>query len=849
MSLSSLSNSKKLLINYSVIWLITIIISSYFRLFPLLNYAPEDASEKATLYVLAQLRSQVIRNVNQTYPDAPKGQREIIIQKSFQDLVHKERHRIRSTINDATQNIDILTQRGINYPYLLASDSFYYYALTKKIAEQGSMSDKIKGSKYFNELMLAPKGHWEPLNWHPYVGFYIYKFLRIFDPDVHLMYAVSFTPIVLTALTLMFFLFICSQLGCQPIPSMVGSLFLALAPIFIKRSTFGWYDNDPYNVLFPMLILGVLLAGLKQNISPKKMFFLAVLTSLTIMLYAHFWQGWMLFLSIISLAGILILLFNHFILKSKLHTKNLFAFFCVIIVGSFASISFAFGTKEFFILFQEGWTALQNFLSPRLSSWPDLYISVGELHNISIIKIIQLIGGYTFFSIAIVGIFYSIYQSFVRHSSSNSYFIIILFTYFITALIIASGAQRFTMLCLTPIALFFTLGLNGITRSAEDILQNKLKIQINVLKIFRIFITVIIVLLSIIPIKNIQKNIRSLLNPIFNETWDRALTQIRNETPPESIINAWWPPGHFIKAISKRRVTFDGATINFPQAYWMANVYLSQSEQEALGILRMLNNSANQATEFLQNQGYSLPTAVSIIKEITKLNEFRARMKFSALFNNKEKEDYIVSLTHKTPPPSYLLLYNEFVEKNIQLGFFGKWNFRQIEQINNNPQLLAKVPPRSSDEYISFLWQLVGGPYKYSETLSQISQIDDTVLFQHRLSINLVTKDSHISSPQYGVGIPHSIFFLLNDNVVEKKLPKANLSYSVLLLGDQQSGYRSILLDRHLARSLLVRLFHFGGKGLKYFKPFVLESDLTKRTQIQVYKVDWEKLEKDLKRQ
>ena len=39
------------------------------------------------------------------------------------------------------------------------------------------------------------------------------------------------------------------------------------------------------------------------------------------------------------------------------------------------------------------------------------------------------------------------------------------------------------------------------------------------------------------------------------------------DNPENSIITTWWPPGHFIKSMAQRRVTFDGATINFPQAY------------------------------------------------------------------------------------------------------------------------------------------------------------------------------------------------------------------------------------------------------------------------------------------
>jgi hypothetical protein len=42
-----------------------------------------------------------------------------------------------------------------------------------------------------------------------------------------------------------------------------------------------------------------------------------------------------------------------------------------------------------------------------------------------------------------------------------------------------------------------------------------------------------------------------------------------------------------------------------------------------------------------------------------------------------------------------------------------------------------------------------------------------------------------------------------------------------------------------------MRLYFLGGKGLRYFEPFIKETDPTNRTQILVYKINWEKFGKD----
>jgi hypothetical protein len=46
-------------------------------------------------------------------------------------------------------------------------------------------------------------------------------------------------------------------------------------------------------------------------------------------------------------------------------------------------------------------------------------------------------------------------------------------------------------------------------------------------------------------------------------------------------------------------------------------------------------------------------------------------------------------------------------------------------------------------------------------------------------------------------------------------------------------------MDTPLAKSLLVRMYFFEGKGLKYFQPLIEESDLTGRTHMYVYQVKW----------
>ena len=103
-----------------------------------------------------------------------------------------------------------------------------------------------------------------------------------------------------------------------------------------------------------------------------------------------------------------------------------------------------------------------------------------------------------------------------------------------------------------------------------------------------------------------------------------------------------------------------------------------------------------------------------------------------------------------------------------------------------------------------------------------------------------------INSKTFGKGIPQSIFYIQDNKYIEKNLPGGNLSFCVVFIKGE-SNNQAILLDRQLANSMLIRLYFFNGVGLKYFKPLVSESDMTKRTVIKAFEVDWKKFNEDQK--
>jgi asparagine N-glycosylation enzyme membrane subunit Stt3 len=822
---------------FLIIWALTSAIGVYVRLYPLFSHNSYQASEQASLVVIANLRKTLAAKIDEANPDLSPAEKQKLLNAQVNTIIHGQNTAIRRTIDRVAKTIDQKVTHKYPYPYLLASDSYYYFDLTQNIANTGRISNEIKGSKYFNPKMSAPLGYWEPLNLHPYIGFAVYKILAEINPDIPLMFAVSFTPLLLTIMCAFAFLLICGHWRCSPMVSFVSTVFFLMAPIFIKRSTFAWYDDDGYSVFFPLLILWMIFKALRHRDNFNALILWAAAACATLSVYALFWHGWVFLLSVVLISAVLIVLGNHWVHKRKQETRPLLIFFGLIGLGSLFSISVSFGPAEFFVLFQEGWKAINDFLNPGLSLWPDLYIAVGELLPATFLTTVGLAGGGFFVIMALIGLGVSLVHSFKAKEENYFAETIILGTFLFFTTFMALGAQRFILLWVVPLSALFPLGLKYVFAGIQKRVPGKIFLPLSI----------ILGLLLVVPrVQSSYQQVPSLLNKIFNDVWERAFTKIREKTPPNSIINTWWPPGHFIKAMADRRVTFDGATINKPQAYWLANVLLNSDERKAVGLLRMLNNSANEATDYLQARGFPLSKAVQLLKDITPLNETKARDKIGRLLT-PEQTEHLLSLTHKMPAPSYLLIYKDMVDSNIQLHFVGNWDFAKAEELNKDPQLRSRLPSKRSSSYASFLWNMAGGQPRYSGELPLQARSADTLLFDENVQIHLGDMLCQVNSRKFGVGTPLSIFYEQEGRVIEKVLPHASLSYSVLY-STRDGGQQCLLLDRLIAKSLIIKMYHFEGKDLQYLRPVIKETDLSKRNEIYVYEVNWPKFFEDLNR-
>ncbi len=808
--------------------LIACVIGLYFRLYPLTHNVSSDAYEQGTMLVITKIRMSVAAQVARQFPDLPAEKKEQLIKEQFDKVIREHGSELRKAFDEDGQQL--LKQSGDNKHYLLEVDAYYFLSLTQDILEKGSFGTSSKDGKFFNPMMLAPLGYWQPQTWHPYIGALVYKTARLFKPDIDLMFGVGFTAVALFPFVLAAFFFSCRSLGCNVFPGFIASIFFVLAPIYLQRSTFANFKDDAYNVFFPLMVSGLLFCAIDHLRNIKRSLIFALLIALCLAVYAQFWAGWG-FLWGLSAIGIAATCAMAFIkerpaLNPALLLTAALTIFPFIAVGIF----FGFGAVWQILLFALG--ELNKFIAPSMKGWPDLFIVVGELKKIPFSDIVRLTGGPVMFIGGVLTIIWFASRAFGNYSARTAK-VLILTIFFGVTLLLALSAQRFALLCFTPLSLLFAAGLQELwDRRGTLTLRSPLRNAATPL------IAGILILSLAFPLITAKQGIRSFLSPIFNSAWERALVKLRDHSPENSVINTWWSPGHFVKAIARRRVTFDGASIKGEQAYWLTRVYLSQTEEEALGILRMLNVSSNNACEYLQNKGLPLSTIVPLLSAATGLDRADAFKLYEKTLTPRDADE-LIKMTHGVPPPSYVLIYNEIVDGNVMLGYLGKWDFKKIEDLNSHPEMLKKVPSRGSKDYVPFIWSLVGGPYRQSPTLNVKGHDGSTLFFDQSVALNTADMSVTIKSPQYGTGIPQSIFYVKNGDIEEKKLPGANLSYSVIFFSEGSGPPHCVLLDRVIANSLIARMYYFEGAGLKHFNPFSKESDLTGRTKIFIYEVKW----------
>jgi len=818
-----------------------IFLSIYFRILPafLLFTYPE---------VRVSLEEEVFKKtkdeIQKEYPYLAEKLREKLILRTFnQKIKGKEfslliKERVKE-LKDKFQDED-----GINY--LQEIDNYRWLRYIKNLLRFGHVGDRVIKGKQYDDLTLSPVGSYiAPHLGSIWTGFLFHRIFSFFKSDLPLTLTMSIIPLIIVSAICLFSFSIAYKFG-GIFSGIFSCLGISLSPVFLYRSSFGWFDTDIYNILFPLVILQLYL---KLEDSKKKIL-CVLLLSFFVGLYSFFWTGWWYIFNIFFISMILSGLLSFFIKREKRELNSLvlnlslFTLFSLLFVSIFLKdLGLTLGP------FLRPFNIFTELKSPAINRfWPNVYLTVAELRGANIFEIIRNTNGVFFFLFSLFGVVYLIAKGMAFDREEERKVGVLLFIWILVSLFASLKGVRFSLLLVVPVSIGCGIGVGIIYSHCSQVFEERfLKRE----KLFQIALVSLLVLplgVSSFRAGVICRDIK----PLMNDLWYRILNKVKQDTPKETIINSWWDYGDWYKVISERRVTFDAGSQNTPVAYWMAKFFLADSEEKAVGILRMLNNGSNRAFDELVESGLDGFKAIEILNRIIPLSKDKAEEILKEYLPG-DRVNSILNLTHKIPEvTSLLILDKSLIDKIKAISFVGNWSHTKLDIWLRSKELKKR-------DFLQFLVDR----YKYSQAeaediYSQMKFLDrrdlfswvsyiiyqsyskpakgekenDFILFDNSLVLNLSNKKAKI----LGKGIPKGLYFIEEDQLEEIEYEDANLDFSCLVFSDE-SGYKSVFVDPPLAKSMLTRLAFLKAKTLKHFQ--LLYQEEKGQDFIYIYRVNF----------
>lgn len=511
----------------------------------------------------------------------------------------------------------------LEYGFELAEfDPFFNYRATDFIVENG--------------LPAYLEWH-DDLSWHPYgrdvsstsqvmLHTTAATLYQIFGMGSSLYDFAIWFPVVIGSLTAIIIFAIVRTIGGTT-AGLFASLFFAISPILIMRGSIGWFKSEPLGLFYGLLAVYLLLSGLKSDkgkISVAKIVGAGILLSFGI----ASWGGIQFFIMPI---GILFLALPFLRKDSKfvIYMSIIFTSVFLLITMSFEKTGIAFisGLSGFFLI---GCTAflVVCVMIRRMFSKSQLRISLALLGGSVISGIVIISSGvinlptFRYLNAANPLLITTdmLNDSVSEHATTSMdisfYFfsILMIFAGIGAWLLLQKNVNRSFQIRGEMAAIALIIGLVGVYFSAafvrlevfgsiSIIILASIGVSILISKILRVqqkptgtvtkisFLVVIVILLMVpmvyperlnwsnnnvgIPISLLHSASKFDLS---TNDWPDAMRWVKENTPKDAVIAAWWDYGYWISTLGERKTLADNATLIDWQIRKIASTLFSTPE-------------------------------------------------------------------------------------------------------------------------------------------------------------------------------------------------------------------------------------------------------------------------------
>ncbi|HOI39355.1 MAG TPA: STT3 domain-containing protein [Methanobacterium sp.] len=734
-------------------------------------------------------------------------------------------------------------QEDSGLPYFSEMDSYYNYRLTENFIDHGYFGDTIKNGTDWDLHSFYPPGRsaeYPPLI--VWITTFFYKLANLFG-EYPLLVVSFWTPAIIASLCVipayLFVRKISNEYG-----GITAGILVGLATFYFSHTFAGFFDTDMFNMILPLLVVWFFSESITTTENRRKMLF-AVYAALSMFVFSLAWEGWWYIFYLAVIVSLVYMLVSKYIFKTDsfkswakypdkkqwLLEQPIILPLLIFVVLSLVLMFIYWGSSVFSSLLQPiAATKLQA--ATQGTSYPNVFISVGELQIPNITDVIADVGGPMPFIFGILGLVMFYWNLRIKKAKGKVkrkspkkdrktrrgrksrrrkesteeiseeikdsegitpemrlkyLYYAILFTVWIafTAYAFTKGV-RFVEAFSLPISLSAGIFVG--------FLADYLRKHIDNINYHVITMAVIIALVCYAPVLS-ANNIATSVVPGTDDAMVDSLSWVNNNTPENAVMTSWWDFGHLFATKADRAVTFDGGSQNNARAYWVGKALFTSNEDLSAGILKMLATSGDEGYSTLENYTGNTGKTVEIMDKILVKDKAAARNIMTSQYDlTTEQADKVLKFTHPTnSTPSLFVTSMDMVGKAGWWSYFGSWNFES----------------KNSTNYIYSIAQASAT----SENNSVIIKGQNNVTVQ--ISGNNITGGLQVSENQ--IEPPHRLILFTNGTAAVDTVVNNQSKFSILVLY-QDNNLITVAMNRELEESMFTRLFFMQGSGLEHFK-------------------------------
>jgi dolichyl-diphosphooligosaccharide--protein glycosyltransferase len=470
----------------------------------------------------------------------------------------------------------------------------------------------------------------------------IFMVLRFFSVNVALFDVVMWFPVFAGTITVLISYYLGKDLWGKG-AGLLTALFLALNPSSIGRTQLGFLRHEPLGILLMLLIFLFFRRSTVPTYSTRKTVVYASLAGFSLYYLAAEWAGSLFPLDLIVLYAIVIVFVGRY-------SKKLFLSYSITMGIFLLLTPFLVPKLGFAALSGLEWLAIPVGELILLAREASTYVESRKLQVLTltscVVGAVALMAVLSYFNIASIpyGKFYAVINPFVRgdvpiiqsvaeHQPATwgSFFYefgtitflvlfglvfiiqrgrnddIFLLLWAVTGVYFAASFVRLTLLLAPAFCILGAIGTVELGKPAVDIVREaviypKRKTRV-ISRIGREFGVAIFLILLIAIIPTFWTAVRGSYQPativtssiptapsagneLQYQDWLEALSWMRLNTPPDSVVFAWWDYGYWITALGDRRTLADNGTQNSTQIGMIAQTFLDNISMAIPNLVR-----------------------------------------------------------------------------------------------------------------------------------------------------------------------------------------------------------------------------------------------------------------------